>query len=287
MDAVILMAGVGSRLGGAGGALAKPLVEIGGRPLISYTFEALERAGVRHAHAVLGAHGERLAAEVAALAPAAIQFHTITNPEWQKQNGVSVLCAAGKVKAPFFLVMGDHLFEFAILEALLKGGDPAQANLAVDRKIETIFDLDDATKVQTTGERIIAIGKDLAEYDAIDTGVFLCPEEIFVYLRRTQCNGDCSLSDGIRLMGAEGKARALDIGAAWWQDVDTPEMLREAEAQVSARFLRERGRGLAEESIAGQRGADPGDGQKQMQNHGRPAEDGQEQKREQGHVAFG
>ncbi|HEV3409797.1 MAG TPA: NTP transferase domain-containing protein, partial [Chthoniobacterales bacterium] len=59
-DAVILMAGAGSRLGGAEGAVAKPLVEINGQPLISYTFAALESVGVRRIHAVLGAHSERL-----------------------------------------------------------------------------------------------------------------------------------------------------------------------------------------------------------------------------------
>ena len=89
-------------------------------------------------------------------------------------------------------------------------------------------------KVKTCGDRIIAIGKDLADYDAIDTGVFLCAPNIFDYLERAKRNGDCSLADGVRLMAAEGKARAVDIGQAWWQDVDTPEMLRQAECKMAA-----------------------------------------------------
>ena len=76
-------------------------------------------------------------------------------------------------------------------------------NLAIDRKIEAIFDLDDAMKVQTDADRVIAIGKNLANYDAIDTGVFLCPNELFDYLRRTRKNGGCSLADGVRLMAEE------------------------------------------------------------------------------------
>ena len=75
----------------------------------------------------------------------------IVNAEWQKQNGVSVLCADGQVTTPFLLLMGDHLFEPAILERLLLEADRDQVNLAVDRKISSIFDLDDATKVATDG----------------------------------------------------------------------------------------------------------------------------------------
>jgi choline kinase len=251
-EAVILMAGIGSRLGTQTGAIAKPLVQIGGRSLICYTLEALQRVGVRTVYAVMGATSERLSAELAPLVPPGLRLTTIVNPDWQKQNGVSVLCGEPHVTAPFFLVMGDHLIEAAILEQLLVDGDREQVNLAVDRKVESIFDLGDATKVVTEGDRIVAIGKDLQEYDAIDTGVFLCPSALFDYLRRAQRHGDCSLSDGIRLMAADGKVRAVDIRDAWWQDVDTPEMLERAE-QESARLLGNGGSRLAQESVAGER----------------------------------
>ena len=63
----------------------------------------------------------------------------------------------------------------------------------------------------------------------------ICPETIFEYLGRALCNGDCSLADGVRLMAEEGNAIAIDIGDAWWQDVDTPEMLRQAEEHFAGR----------------------------------------------------
>ncbi len=252
-DAIILMAGAGSRLGETGGAIAKPLVRIAGIPLVCYALEAFQRAGVRTVHTVMGAKSERLASELAPLRPAGMRFNTIINPDWRKQNGVSVLSAAGRVRAPFFLAMGDHLFEFAILEALLSRGERTQVNLAIDRKIESIFDLDDAMKVQTRGDDIVAIAKDLGEYDAIDTGIFLCSDEIFVYLKRAQAErGDCSLSDGVRLLAADGKMRVVDIGEAWWQDVDTPEMLERAEQDSARLFRQDRGR-RPQESIPCQR----------------------------------
>jgi len=235
-DAVILMAGTGSRLRGSAGTIAKPLIPIAGRPLISYAIDSFAQAGVETIHAVVGPNGDELAAAVAPLLPAHMNFRPIPNPNWQKQNGISVLAAEGKVRTPFFLAMGDHLFERSILDQLLAQADPARLNLAIDRKIESIFDLDDAMTVRGEENRIVAIGKTLDDYNAIDTGIFICPDSIFDSLHRVRKENDCSLADGVRLMAEEGNALAVDIGSAWWQDVDTPEMLARAEQEV-ARLL--------------------------------------------------
>jgi choline kinase len=141
--------------------------------------------------------------------------------------------ADGKVRSPFFLAMGDHLFQSSILDSLLASEDFERLNLAIDKKIASIFDLDDAMKVRVEGNRLVAIGKKLGDYNAIDTGIFICPETVFEYLRRVLKNDDCSLADGVRLMAEEGNALAIDIGDAWWQDVDTPEMLARAEREIS------------------------------------------------------
>ncbi len=118
------MAGTGSRLRGSADTIAKPLIPIGGRPLISYAIESFEKIGVKTLHAVVGPNGDELAAAVAPLLPSHMQFRPISNPDWQKQNGVSLLTAAGRVRAPFFLAMGDHLFEPSILERTRRARGP-------------------------------------------------------------------------------------------------------------------------------------------------------------------
>ena len=55
------------------------------------------------------------------------------------------------------------------------------------------------------------------------------PDKLEKDLERAKRNDDCSLADAVRLMAHDGKVRKIDIGDAWWQDVDTPEMLRQAE----------------------------------------------------------
>jgi choline kinase len=233
-DAVILMAGTGSRLNGAEADLPKPLISIGGRPLISYAIESFAQVGVTTLHTIVGAKAEMLTREIETLIPQGMTLNPIHNSAWQKQNGISVLCAMHWVRSPFFLAMGDHLFEPSILQRLLAESDFNQLNVAVDRKIKAIFDLDDAMKVQTHGKFVAAIGKQLGRYDAIDTGLFLSSPDFFGFLDRARQNDDCSLADGVRVMAAAGKVKAIDIGDAWWQDVDTPAMLQRAEAGVCA-----------------------------------------------------
>jgi len=133
------------------------------------------------------------------------------------------------------------LFDGAIFDRLLVNFDPALLNIAVDRKLDSIFDFDDAMKVRTRKDRVTDVGKHLREFDAIDTGLFVCPLEIFDYLERAKSESgrnDCSLADGIRLMADDDKVRAIDIGESWWQDVDTAPMLDHAEKQIAkARML--------------------------------------------------
>jgi len=160
----------------------------------------------------------------------------IENPEYRKDNGVSVLRAKDLIQEPFLLLMADHVFEPATARALL--GQPLgedEVILAVDRKIDRVFDLDDATKVRLEGNRIVDIGKNLRRYDALDTGMFLCQPALFQYLESALIDGNCSLSDGLRIMGSNQAFKGFDVGEACWQDVDTPAALDYARDSVFVR----------------------------------------------------
>ena len=238
-EAVILMAGEGSRLRGSDNTFLKPFVQLLGRPLISYVLDALIRAGIKTVNFVVGYESGRMIEQARQLIPAGLSASFIENRDWQKQNGISLLAAASHVSKPFLLTMSDHLFDGALIGRLLDSFEPGFLSIAVDRKLDSIFDLEDAMKVQTRGARITNIGKNLRHYDAIDTGLFVCPVEIFDYLERAKSGSrrsDCSLADAVQLMADDKKVRAIDIGNAWWQDVDTPQMLKQAERQMSERL---------------------------------------------------
>jgi 1L-myo-inositol 1-phosphate cytidylyltransferase len=240
-EALILMAGQGSRLRGSDNSLLKPFVPVCGHPLISHVLKPLLRRGVKTVVFVVGYESERVIAEAKQLIPPQITAAFIVNRDWQKQNGISLLAAAGHVSAPFLLTMGDHVFDDTIIDCLLDNFEPGLLNIAIDRKIDSIVDLDDAMKVQTRGSKVTGIGKNLRSYDAIDTGLFVCPPDIFAYLEQAKSiNGgnDCSLANGIELMAVDGKVRGIDIGSARWHDIDTPLVLKHAEQDTSWRVVR-------------------------------------------------
>jgi choline kinase len=119
------------------------------------------------------------------------------------------------------------------LQRLRAAEDGAEVcRLAVDHRIHDIFDLADATKVRLNGQAITAIGKEIAPFDAIDTGLFLCRPVVFEALQCARVAGDGSLSGGMRqLIGAE-KLQAVDIGTCFWSDVDTPASLTYTEHRL-------------------------------------------------------
>ena len=224
--ALILAAGNGSRLKNVSGTLPKPLVPFNGRPLLEHVLLGAHDAGIDRFVIVVGYRGDLIRSWVANRQFRGMRIDFVENSEYNKSNGVSVLRGGEMIYENFLLMMSDHVFESETAAALLRvpvenGG----TILAVDRKLESIFDMDDATKVRCIGDYIIDIGKELIRYDAVDTGMFLCTPAIFTALEQASVNGNCSLSDGMRLLAAKRKLRAFDVGDAIWQDVDTPEAL--------------------------------------------------------------
>ncbi len=87
----------------------------------------------------------------------------VENPEYHKSNGISTLKAKDEIHENFLLLMADHIFEPETAKALLREPlAPGEVMLAVDPKIDRIYDLDDATKVRRDGDRIVEIGKEIA-----------------------------------------------------------------------------------------------------------------------------
>ncbi len=245
--ALILAAGFGSRLREGGVDRPKPLQEVAGQTMLVRTVTTLAAAGIRFVTVVVGFRADELEAAIAADAgrwrALGVEVRAVRNPDYDKANGVSVLCAQGVIPGPFVLSMSDHVYDVAVARAAVMA-DMAAADLwlCVDRRVAEVYDIDDATKVRTDGDRIVDIGKAIADYDCIDCGVFAVNAALLSSLRaERERRGDCSLSDGVRHLSGTGRARVLDIGDAFWQDVDTPAAQARAEQELARLAVERRG----------------------------------------------
>jgi 1L-myo-inositol 1-phosphate cytidylyltransferase len=228
-DAVILAAGKGTRLRGANDDLPKPLFTVGGVPLIKRTILTLASAGVSRVVVVTGfmadAIGDTLLRDPT-YAHQDIRIELAHNAEFEQSNGISVQVGGKIVGGPFVLSMADHIYSTGLARRVAACDlSAADLYLATDPRIAEILDIDDATKVRSDRGEIVEIGKALTVYDRIDCGVFAVSPALLDALaeaRAASATDDCSLTDGVRVLAARRRARAVDIGSEPWQDVDTP-----------------------------------------------------------------
>jgi 1L-myo-inositol 1-phosphate cytidylyltransferase len=228
---LILAAGNGTRLRPVSGGLPKPLVQFRGKPILEHVILTAHKAGIDKFVIVVGYRSDLIRRWFDNRWLGKVSITWVENPDYHKANGISVLKASGEIHEKFLLLMADHIFEPETAK-LLMDQPLAQGEviLAVDPRIDRVFDLDDATKVRREGDRIVDIGKEITNFDALDTGMFLCNPVLFDRLKSATKDEDCSLSDGMRELARERKLRALEIGEASWQDVDTPAALAHAKS---------------------------------------------------------
>jgi len=230
VDAILLAAGNGDRFRDPQHR-SKLLRDVQGRPLLVRTLVAARDAGIETAHIVLGYTAREVRVSCERAAPAGLTLEFYVNQQWHLENGISALAARGAVPDRFAVLMGDHVFDPAVLARMRHLDVPdGDSLLAIDVRLEDPARVEEATKVLTDGNRIIAIGKELRDFDALDTGLFICHASVFDALEEARRMGDTTLSGGVKRLAASGRMRAMPIGDASWFDIDTPADLEAFEA---------------------------------------------------------
>ena len=241
MKCLILAAGQGTRLRWRGEV--KPLVPLLGVPLIERIIRSAMEGGVDDFYVVTGYEGEKVGDFLQHLSGRVnVAITRIQNKEWQKENGFSVLQARELLDEPFVLLMGDHLFDPAIIRSLqqqpLKEGEIL---LAVDSNTNNpLVDLEDVTKVRVIDGLIQNIGKTIDDFNGFDTGIFLCTPTIFESLEHaSKIKHDTTLSAAIRVLAENNHAKPLQT-KEFWIDIDDEKAYQKAEKAL-LNSLRDKG----------------------------------------------
>ncbi|MBK9016432.1 MAG: NTP transferase domain-containing protein [Saprospiraceae bacterium] len=178
-NAVILAAGKSSRFREQGVLKPKVLMKVGGLRLLERAILTLHETGVEHFRITVGAYREQVVAEMKSIERLqGIDIEYIECEDYELGNGVSFAAGAAGFSEAFLLTMSDHIFSPGTVRDFIQKTKqaPQLPALACDADLPNVFDMDDATKVASRNGFIHNIGKEIKEYDLVDTGLFYFPK---------------------------------------------------------------------------------------------------------------
>ena len=158
-NAILLAAGLGSRLLPLTADRPKCLIEVGGRTILEHQVEALRSAGVEQVTIVGGYRFDRLAAFVEERWAAGDRPELVFNPFFAISSSIgSVWAARHLLDEPFCLLNGDTVYDPALVADGLVRLSP-ELNLFVE-PVSTPHH--DDMLVRLDGNRVVAVGKELS-----------------------------------------------------------------------------------------------------------------------------
>jgi dTDP-glucose pyrophosphorylase len=225
--AVVLAAGRGTRMRELTLSMPKPMVEVCGKPVLSYILEGLRDAGVQKMLIVIGYRKEVVVDHFRDGSELGVE---IVYAEQIRQDGTGKVVELAKDFCgadPFILSYGDILVDASSYRLLTRPGD--------SDVIITVRHTDDVSKggavylnenfeVTDLREKQILEERTTSWYNA---GVYTFNSTIFSYVARLEKSprGEYELTDAIRAMARDGKkVKAVEI-KGYWADVRDPEVL--------------------------------------------------------------
>ncbi len=234
MQAVILAAGLGTRLRPYTQERPKPLLRVAGRELLYRHLFLLKQRGIEDFILVVNPRHVDLFRKFLARYPE-FSCQLVVNPHPERGNGYSFFLAHSKVHGPFVLLMGDHVYEPQFIEKAL-----SLQGLVID-PVGKFINPQEATKAQCEEGRIRALGKDLSSFSGFDTGFFLLQPEVFqVAASLAQNKEHFSLSEVM----VQAEIPCSFLPGLFWMDIDTKEDLKKANTLLVSLSVKGKGDGL-------------------------------------------
>lgn len=165
MKAIILAAGVGSRLRPITNNIPKTLVKVNKKPMLQYIIESLLENNINDIIICVGYKSECVISFCSEVFPS-INFTFIENNDYETTNNLFTLYMSRSYMEDDFLLMNaDLVFEAKIIEKLL---DAAFSAFCIDKGVY----IEESMKVTTNENGIInGISKKIIESDAFGTSI--------------------------------------------------------------------------------------------------------------------
>ena len=236
--AVLLAAGRGSRLGFLTERFPKPMLEVGGIPILHRIIDGLASAGVSQITVVTGHCAEQLEAGTGDGSRWRVRIEYIRQPTPDGTARAVALARSTVRDEPFFAGWGDIIVEPANYARVIEAAGANDAALAVnavdDPNEGGAVYFDEASRITRLVEKP---PKGTSTTGWNNSGLFVLPPSIWSYIDKLEESprGEYELPQAIASFIAAGNAMtAVPIRGPWF-DIGTPANLEAARAHFRHR----------------------------------------------------
>lgn len=233
MQAIILAAGMGNRLGSITDELPKSLVRVAGRELILRVMDFLDNPAITERVVVTGFESEKLEGFLVNNVPG---VKTVFNPNFRDGSIRTIETALPCIRGDFLLMNADHIYPRRMLGHILKHRRGLQAICDFDRTLSH----DDMKVKLTPNKKLARIRKTLDDFDCGYIGMTACDESSLKTYAQAVTDARREHGDGAavetvlgQLAGDRHTIEICDASGMAWLEVDTPEDLAHAERTLN------------------------------------------------------
>ena len=230
MKAIILAAGIGTRLGSLTESRPKPLVNVGGKPLLDHTLDTLEQLGVEQVVVVGGYMIDRLRGH---LKNGRSKIVLLENRRFREGNLLSLMAALDHLVGDILVMNADHIYPVELMKRFT-GPGPAEVRIACD--FDRVLGSDDMKVLLDPEHRLVRIGKGLTEYNGGYIGMTFVPASRIEDYRQailtthTKKKGSALVEEVLGHLADTGRSPvAIDLSGFGWLEIDSLEDLSRAE----------------------------------------------------------
>lgn len=233
-QAVMLAAGLGSRLGGLTAARPKCLITVAGQSIMERAVRRLEQAGVEELIIVTG-HEEQMIKDYLQGLDSSVTFTFVYNPVYATTNNIySLWLAKEKIRSDFLILESDVVFSREMIEALQQ---PCAASLSpmqewMNGTVVTIDDQSAANGMYLKNDKCpdqpLFKTVNMYSFD-MDTWTNVLWPRLDAAVQDGKVNDYYEMIFAEALRDGSLKMRGAVCPVDQWYEIDTPEDLEQAE----------------------------------------------------------
>ncbi len=232
---VILVGGLGTRLGVLASDVPKPLLPVAGRPFLAWLLREVSRFGITDVVLLTGHLSDVVASSITpilATVPCPLRI-TLSKEPFQAGTMGALFHASAHLHKHFLLLNGDSLFDCNLATALSATIEPGVIGRLMLRRVS---DVSGFGVVDLEGDRISAFRDRPAPEETsglINAGVYVFDHRLLDTLKPVGFLEQSLLP----ALAANGRLSGI-LGEGWFIDIGLPSQLARAQVEVQQRLLR-------------------------------------------------